>query len=162
MITFDDICRHYDRISISFQKENEKNIRRIALPDSICPLAFHSAYAYILTLAHGGWFNWVGHNDHVIVNCPSPDGIVMRVEKPAQDSPQKVKIKVVRKKKHCCRGYEAGDFLSLDCDPHNLFGLSVAEKVIPLISNIARSGTHEFSVDLNGETIRCLMKFREK
>lgn len=78
-----------------------------------CPLALQSIIPYIFTLHNGGWFNWVNHEDTVIVNCPGPDGTAFRIGK----SGDVLEVTVEKTRNGCLWGYEKGAGFNIPDNP---------------------------------------------
>ncbi|KKR03873.1 MAG: hypothetical protein UT30_C0017G0012 [Candidatus Uhrbacteria bacterium GW2011_GWF2_39_13] len=114
----------------SFKLNGNGTVREMKdiLPENICPLLFHSVYAYILTLVNGGWMNWVGHETHVIVNCPYTNGVAVYVK--GNNVPHTIEIELI-KTGVCPKAYKLGQAFIFSTRPENMLLMSMIEKAFP-------------------------------
>jgi uncharacterized repeat protein (TIGR04076 family) len=133
------------------------------LPSGMCFLAFHSVFPYIQTLASQGWFNWVGHDDHVIVNCPAVRGIAMHVKAPEPADGEVLEVEVMEKNGPCFRGKEPGDRFRFDISERNFSRLVILYKLFPLLFGGAAQGepdkAYRVGIGDDVKQVRCEVKF---
>ena len=89
-----------------FSREQKLNLSDI-YPPGVCLHAFHTFYPYYLTLSNKGWFEWVKPGGGVFVNCPNPDGIIVKITLQGKV----VDIRVVKSVSDCPFGYSGNDRL---------------------------------------------------
>ncbi|MDO8602378.1 MAG: hypothetical protein Q7O04_00820 [Candidatus Omnitrophota bacterium] len=113
MQNFINFCQRYNLVNLKIKykwKDAEESIAlKYILPEKFCILAFHAVYPYMLTLSCEGWFNWVNYGEGVIVNCPSPEGVVMSVKPLENSHPAGMEVKITRNNRNCCMGYADSD-----------------------------------------------------
>lgn len=111
------------------------------LPNGFCPLAFYAIFPYYLTLIHSGSFEWVRKGEHVRVQCPKVNGVVMEVELVDQDTLGKgtVRVKVIEVKGLCPRGHKKGDRFDLSSQEQALCFKAMAMLIPFKIKNDNRS-----------------------
>lgn len=162
MQDFKPICKLYNRIKLSVDIGHKKFMLKEILPENVCPLAFHSVYPYLVTLLNGGWFDWVGHDEDVIVNCPSPEGVAMYVKTPSGDSPIRIKVEVMKKNDNCYKGYALKDTFIFNFNDETIFKFKLLDRIIPFIfsKEINNGEQNELSCNIDGEKIRCRIVFR--
>lgn len=114
MENFNCLCEMFNTMKLEVTVGDTEMSLTDIVSEDICPLAFHSAYAYMITLINGGWFNWVGYNDHVIVHCPSPEGITMHVKAPKKELPQAITVEVIKANDTCYKKYARGKSFKFD------------------------------------------------
>lgn len=87
-----------------------------SVPQGFCLLAFYSIFPYYLTLIHSGRFEWVRRGEHVKVQCPKTDGVVMEIELVRQDALGQgtVRVTVINNKGSCPKGHNRGDSFEFD------------------------------------------------
>ena len=108
------------------------------LPEGLCFLNFHQIFPYIKTLTSGGWFNWVGHDEHVIVKCPSMKGIATHVKAPTKTEPDVLECEVMEEKSgQCFRGHKMGDKFRFDIRVENLKRLETLHNLFPDLMNVS-------------------------
>jgi uncharacterized repeat protein (TIGR04076 family) len=102
------------------------------LPEDFCLLAFHSVFAYLQTIASGGWFNWVDHDGKVIVHCPCPMGITVTIGPDIDKGEYHVRVEVAEAGE-CPRKYEKGKAFSFFLDKAMLDQMSIIDRAVPHI-----------------------------
>ncbi len=122
-----------------------------ALPKGMCFLAFHQVFPYIRTLSSNGWFNWVGHDEHVIVKCPSMKGIAVHVKAPEKSESDVLECQVMEKSGPCFRGHEMDDRFRFDIRSENLTRLETLHNLFPDLMNASdkQHSTGEIDVILD-------------
>jgi len=118
------------------------------LPEGMCFLAFHQVFPYIRTLTTGGWFNWVGHNEHVIVKCPALNGIAVEVKAPAKNEPNVLECQVIEKRGPCFRGHDMDEQFRFDISEINLERLEILFDLFPNLMNSASAQKMEGSMNI--------------
>lgn len=134
---FEGICQDCNSTKLKIvyrweDKEEEKYLTEI-LPKGFCIMAFQSIYPYMQTLVNGGWFNWVNYGEHVIVNCPSPEGIAMYVKSLNAGSPHKFEIEVIKDRYQCYKRYSVKDRFPFVFDEKSAFIYEMFYRIIPFI-----------------------------
>ena len=133
MIDFCNLCKFYNSIDIKVSIDGKKFGLMDSLPDRLCPLVFHSVYPYLHTLSSGGWFNWVNYDEHVIVNCPSPEGIAMYVKGPKNKGSDCLELEVIQSNKKCFRDYALRDFVYFQFNKENAIKFKCLEKALSFV-----------------------------
>lgn len=159
MQNFDNICPKYNSLKLKIKyrwkgKKEELSLEDI-LPGNFCILAFHSVYAYMTTLFTGGWFNWVNHEEHVIVNCPSPEGIGMYVKSPHNNQSVDFQIEVMKNSCNCYKKYKLKDRFDFNFSGDNALKYEMLDKVIPFFGRFSSNDCclKDFSCMYQGDII---------
>jgi len=97
-------------------------------PDGLCSHAYHVVYPYVLTLQNRGWFTWVRRDDGVIVQCPHPKGLIMKVRLNKRRLPE-VNVEAVKARE--CPLHKEGDVFTVDD----------SVKLCPRLFDVAYAGT---------------------
>ena len=163
MSDFKSICELYNEFALDISCEDKKIALKDILSSEVCPLIFHSVYPYMVTLASGGWFNWVNYDEHVIVNCPSPEGIAMYVKAPSGDKPNLIEVEVMKDSQACFKGYKIKDKLTFNFNEENKVNFKLLDNLISFVSdkNINNKEINELCCEVEGKRMRCRMTPRE-
>ncbi|MBU0477578.1 hypothetical protein KKC91_03300 [bacterium] len=164
MQDFKNICKFCNEIKLNLVCGGKEFVLGDILPDNICPLAFHSIYPYIITLSKGGWLNWVGHDEHVIVNCPFGRGVAMYVKAPSLKSQQYLEVEVmkIRENNECYKGYVLKKVFQFNISDENMFKLGLLYRSIPFIlsrDDDNNSDPMEICYNFEGEKVQCQVEF---
>ncbi len=154
--SFRNICAACGRAAYRLEMEGKSVSIGDMIPGGMCLFAFHAAYAYALTHANDGWFNWVRNGDGVIVHCPCEEGIVMKIAAPAPDGT--VAAEVVDPGPDCPMRYASGRMFALSFDADHRRSMAALDKGFALIAGtIAQAcATTQVLCWRHGETdVRC-------
>ena len=146
---FTDLCKHCNTLRLTIRQGDSQNRVQDILPKGFCPLAFHSVYPYILTLNNRGWFNWVNYEEHVIVNCPHPQGVAMYVKGSYEEPSREVEIEVMKKSDACSLEYRVGDRFRFEGDDETMRKLAMLDNLVPYF-NTEWSAAREFRCFFKG------------
>jgi uncharacterized repeat protein (TIGR04076 family) len=150
------ICTSCNIETLDVTCDNESFNAKETLPEGLCFLAFHQIFPYIRTLTSGGWFNWVGHDEHVIVKCPAVDGIAVHVKAPNKNEPEILESQVIEKQGPCFRGHKMHDRFRFDVSKKNLERLEVLFDLFPDLMNstFSRKATGTMQARFSDEKVR--------
>ncbi|MBF0624371.1 MAG: TIGR04076 family protein [Magnetococcales bacterium] len=156
-------CRRFNRLSLRMRLDGPGGRQSLTLaeilPGGLCPLAFHAIYPYVLTLARGGWFNWVGFDEHVIVHCPASQGVAFHVKAPGPGAADGVVAEVLRTRGEVPCGYPLGRSFTLAAPGPALAAL---DHCLTRVDHVpATGGTLDFVVEEAGQPCLCRVDIRE-
>ena len=126
------------------------------IPSNLCLATFHSIFPYIFTLKNGGWFNWVNHNEHVIVNCSSLTGAAVFIKKPSKNTQGKLSVEVMKVGSPCQYNYKLGQTFVFNVDEKNLTKLHTIYKIYPNIINLIFSNKQQIVLMYGGISIKIM------
>lgn len=160
---FRDICKFCNETKLNFLYKDRKITLHGILPDAFCPLAFHSVYPYMVTLLKGGWFNWVGYKEHLVVNCPSSEGIAMYVKASTKGLPNILEVEIKKKNSICYKKYDYKEIFSFNFNHENAIKFKLLATAIPFIINRYRDNTqrNEFACNIDYQKIYCQIEFEK-
>ncbi len=153
-IDFNIFCQKYNagRIRIKCRIDNET--REISaedlLPQGFCLLAFHSVYPYMYTYFRGGWFNWVNYDEHVVVNCPHPQGIAMYVKTNVKDK-NKFVVEVMRTEGDCLKVHRVENNFTFDFNVEKGLFFALLDSYVSFFG--VKSPQTKFSCEYNGKQV---------
>lgn len=160
MQSFDNICRSCNSVKLKIKyrwkdKEEEEITSQDILPKNFCILAFHSIYPYMQTYFTGGWFNWVNYNEHVIVNCPHPEGIAMYIKSINKNSSSVFRVEVMKNSCKCYKRYSLRDSFYFNFNEENVLRYGMLDKIIPFFDRFSLKDRSpiDFSCIYKGEKI---------
>lgn len=166
MSEFKKICKFCNSTNVNFLNGDKRFALKDILPDGVCPLVFHSVYPYMLTLSTGGWFNWVDYNEHVIVNCPSPNGIAMYVKAPRGKLQDFIEIEVMQQNDKCYMEYELRKVFRFNTSSKDMLYLNFLYRIIPLIitrkNELGSDELVELSYNFEDEMGQCQVKYENE
>ncbi len=149
--------------SCEIRFNSEKISSNELLPKDLCLLAFHSIFPYLLTLSKKGWFNWVGHREHVIVNCPSTQGISMYVKSSSNKNENIYEAEIMQTRGKCAKGHQLGDVFSFKFDSDYKLKYELLDKAVPYLSKMIlpnREEPLELAFVSENETFQFQVKFQ--
>ena len=162
---FDCICKSIDSVNLEFIFDEGKITLREIIPDNFCVLAYHSVYPYMYTLFNGGWIDWVNYDEHVIVNCPHPEGIAMYVKGSFKHPSKNITIEVVQKSSKCFKKYELGEEFYFHFTEENALNFNMLDKIVPYFYDFSKESNEkkelllqDFTCDHKGKAIHFLVK----
>jgi uncharacterized repeat protein (TIGR04076 family) len=133
-LDFSALCRRCNAIGFSVRSNGARLDACQGFPQpDLCPLARHSIYAYVKTLASGGWFNWVGHGKRVIVHCPSPAGVAFEVGEGGNNGRTAVEARILTEGKSCPMQYAQGQRFIFATDAESLRTMEALDRALPLL-----------------------------
>ena len=154
MQNFDTLCHKYNPgcLKIKYRIDNKSGEISSAdlLPQGFCLLAFHSVYPYMYTYFRGGWFNWVNYDEHVIVNCPHPQGIAMYVKTDAKNK-NKFVVEVMRAEGDCLKGHRVENNFTFDFNPEKGLFFALLDSYVSFFG--VKSPQTKFSCEYNSKRV---------
>ncbi|MFH1379697.1 MAG: hypothetical protein ABII23_05415 [bacterium] len=155
MDTFNRLCKLYNEMKLEVSIDG----KNISWPDmvgnNVCPLAFHSVYAYMKTVSRGGWFNWVDYAGHVIVHCPSPEGIAMHVKAPDTKVGNKIVVEVIKTDPECYKSYAIAHQFVFDFKEGYEFHYKAIDR---MLSGFPLEQGETCACTIDGKDVHCRMK----
>jgi hypothetical protein len=85
------------------------------------------------TLAAGGWFNWVGHGERVIVHCPAPGGVTFLVGQALDSRRLAITAEIRDAGTACPMKYGKGQQFEVATDHEGLRAMEIFEQALPSV-----------------------------